>query len=72
MNMKDFLDCPNEECDSKVRWDRDDRQYSCGSCNTILVIVPLSGAATVAGEDLTGNEHFAEGSDQLHCHRKEG
>ena len=40
--LHEFIDCVNVNCDCRMRYDPDDREYSCGSCNTTLskVITP--------------------------------
>ena len=34
--MKEWIDCPNEGCDSQMKYDPDDREYSCGACALVL------------------------------------
>lgn len=39
---REFIKCFNENCNCQMRYDPDDQQYSCGSCNAILkrVVTP--------------------------------
>ena len=40
--MKEFIDCPAESCNSKMKWDEDDKEYSCGACAiTMKVYIPI-------------------------------
>ena len=39
--MKEFIDCPNDDCISKAKWDEDDKEYSCGACATTLKVTYL-------------------------------
>jgi len=34
--LKEFIDCP--VCGSRMRWDSDDNEYSCGACASILSV----------------------------------
>ena len=40
--MKEFISCPNPACDSRMKWDKDDDEYSCGSCASVLTIPSAS------------------------------
>ena len=36
--QKEFIDCPNPSCNSKMKWDEDDGKYSCCSCASELTM----------------------------------
>jgi hypothetical protein len=39
MKMREFIECPNDDCDSFARWDGGDQEYSCGKCDARLAKV---------------------------------
>ena len=47
--MKEFISCPNPACDSRMKWDKDDDEYSCGACASVLTI-PEASRAQPQGE----------------------
>ena len=36
MQVKEFIECCNKDCNSKMRFDPGDQQYTCGSCDATL------------------------------------
>jgi hypothetical protein len=41
VKMKEFIDCPADNCNCKMKWDEDDMEYSCNACAiTVRVQIP--------------------------------